>query len=119
MQTTKKTSRDIRQEQCINNWVRAKGHATCECATGFGKTRIGLLVIKKLLNLAPEKRVLIVVPTTLLREQWTNQIDEWGFSLNCEVQVINTVITRNWNTDLLIIDEKFVDVKLGELLEHP
>ena len=31
-----KTSRDIRQEQCITNWVKAKGHATCEGATGFG-----------------------------------------------------------------------------------
>lgn len=31
-----KTSRDIRQEQCVTSWVKAKGHATCECATGFG-----------------------------------------------------------------------------------
>ena len=105
MQESKKTSRDIRQEQCIRNWVQAKGHATCECATGFGKTRIGLKIIQKLLSLAPEKKVLIVVPTTLLKEQWANQIDNWGFSFNCEVQVINTVITRNWTTDLLIIDE--------------
>ena len=100
-----KTSRDIRQEQCITNWVKAKGHATCECATGFGKTRIGLLIIQKLLKSSPQRRVLIVVPTTLLREQWTEQLDSWGFSLNCEVQVINTVITRDWTTDLLIIDE--------------
>ena len=105
MQESKKTSRDIRQEQCIRNWVQAKGHATCECATGFGKTRIGLKIIQKLLSLAPEKRILIVVPTTLLKEQWSNQIDDWGFSLNCEVQVINTVITRNWTIDLLIIDK--------------
>ena len=35
-----KTSRDIRQEQCITNWVKAKGHATCECATGFGAFKI-------------------------------------------------------------------------------
>ena len=100
-----KTSRDIRQEQCVTSWVKAKGHATCECATGFGKTRIGLLIIQKLLKSSPQRRVLIVVPTTLLREQWTEQLDSWGFSLNCEVQVINTVITRDWTTDLLIIDE--------------
>ena len=35
-----KTSRDIRQEQCITNWVKAKGHATCECATGFGAFKV-------------------------------------------------------------------------------
>ena len=105
MQECEKSSRDIRQEQCIKRWVQAKGHATCECATGFGKTRIGLKIIQKLLSLAPEKKVLIVVPTTLLKEQWANQIDNWGFSFNCEVQVINTVITRDWTTDLLIIDK--------------
>lgn len=105
MYEVKKSTRDIRQEQCIKRWVQAKGHATCECATGFGKTRIGLKIIQKLLNLAPEKRVLIVVPTTLLREQWNEQLDNWGFSFNCEVQVINTVITRQWTCDLLIIDE--------------
>lgn len=105
MQSCKKTSRDIRQEQCIKRWVQAKGHATCEAATGFGKTRIGLKVIQKLLDLAPEKRVLVVVPTTLLKEQWATQLDELGFSLNCEVQVINTVIKKPWSTDLLIIDE--------------
>jgi superfamily II DNA or RNA helicase len=32
-------------------------------------------------------------------------LDNWGFSFNCEVQVINTVITRQWTCDLLIIDE--------------
>lgn len=101
----KKSSRDLRQEQCIRQWVKAKGHATCECATGFGKTRVGLLIIQKLLETAPDKRIFIVVPTTLLKEQWNQEIDKWGFSLNCEVQVINTVITRDWNTDLLIIDE--------------
>ena len=58
-----------------------------------------------MLKSSPQRRVLIVVPTTLLREQWTEQLDSWGFSLNCEVQVINTVITRDWTTDLLIIDE--------------
>lgn len=100
-----KTSRDIRQEQCVTSWVKAKGHATCECATGFGKTRIGLLIIQKLLKTSPQRRVLIVVPTTLLKEQWSEQLDKRGFSLNCEVQVINTVITRDWNADLLIIDE--------------
>lgn len=45
------------------------------------------------------------MPTTLLKEQWATQLDEWGFSLNCEVQVINTVIKKPWSTDLLIIDK--------------
>lgn len=105
MEQSEKSSRDLRQEQCIANWIKAKGHASLECATGFGKTRVGLLIIKKLIEKRDSIKVLIVVPTTLLKEQWTNQIDDWGFSFNCNIQVINTVITKDWNTDLLIIDE--------------
>lgn len=43
MQSCKKTSRDIRQEQCIKRWVQAKGHATCEAATGFGFLEINII----------------------------------------------------------------------------
>ena len=31
-----KTSRDLRQEQCIKNWIKAKGRATIVAGTGFG-----------------------------------------------------------------------------------
>lgn len=99
------SSRDIRQQQCISNWVKAKGRASIEAATGFGKTNIGLLIIKQILSKDETKRILVVVPTTLLKEQWIGQIDELGFGLSCDVQVINTIITHKWSTDLLIIDE--------------
>lgn len=104
-QSTTKSSRDLRQEQCIRKWIEAKGCATVVGATGFGKTKVGLDIIKKILSKHPTKRVLIVVPTTTLKEQWTEHIDNLGYSLNCDIQVINTVITRDWICDLLIIDE--------------
>lgn len=63
------------------------------------------MIIKGILEKRPEKRILVVVPTITLKEQWTNLINYWGFSLNCEIQVINTVITKEWLCDLLIIDE--------------
>lgn len=34
--TNKKSSRDLRQEQCVSKWVQAKGHGTIVGATGFG-----------------------------------------------------------------------------------
>lgn len=63
------------------------------------------MIISKILDKYPTKRVLIVVPTTLLKEQWEQHIDSWRFSLNCDIQVINTVIKHAWNCDLMIIDE--------------
>lgn len=49
--------------------------------------------------------MLVVVPTITLKEQWGKIIDSLGFSFNCDIQVINTVITREWECDLLVIDE--------------
>lgn len=100
-----KSSRDLRQEECVRKWLLSKGKGCIVASTGFGKSRVGLMIMKKILDKYPTQRVLIVVPTTLLKEQWEQQIDAWGFSLNCNVQVINTVIKNNWTYDLLILDE--------------
>lgn len=105
MQQAKKSSRDLRQEQCVNNWFKTRGKGCIVASTGFGKSRVGLIIIQKILSKYPTQRIFIVVPTTLLKEQWEQQIDSWGFSLNCDIQVINSVIKKSWECDLLIIDE--------------
>lgn len=105
MQQIEKSSRDLRQEQCVKAWLKSKGRGCIVASTGFGKSRVGLLIINKILNKYPTQRILIVVPTTLLKEQWEQQIDSWGFSLNCDIQVINTIIKQSWTCDLMIIDE--------------
>ena len=69
------------------------------------KTRVGLMTIKALLKKYPQFRILVVVPTTALKDQWQIQLDEWGFSFNSEVQIINTIIKHKWFCDFLIIDE--------------
>lgn len=98
-------TRTERQQEAIKYWIKAKGKGTIEGCTGVGKTRIGLMTIKALLKKYPQFRVLVVVPTVALKEQWQVQLDDWGFTFNSEVQVINTVIKHKWNCDLLIIDE--------------
>lgn len=40
MPQTEKSTRDLRQEQCVANWVRAKGRATIVGATGFGSNAV-------------------------------------------------------------------------------
>ena len=66
---------------------------------------MGLIAIKALLKKYPQFRVLVVVPTTTLKNQWQIQLDEWGFTFNAEVQIINTVIKHDWTCDFLVIDE--------------
>jgi len=98
-------TRTERQQEAIKRWIANKGKGTVEGCTGFGKTRVGLMTIKALLKKYPQFRVLVVVPTTALKDQWQIQLDEWGFSFNSEVQVINTIIKHKWFCDLLILDE--------------
>ena len=45
------------------------------------------------------------MPTDNLKLQWIQNIDNNQLSFNVEVQVVNTVITREWSTDILIVDE--------------
>ena len=98
-------TRTERQQEAVRCWVRAKGKGSIEAATGFGKTNMGLIAIKALLKKYPQFRILVVVPTTALKNQWQGKIDEEGFLFNTEVQVINSVIKNNWTCDFLILDE--------------
>lgn len=98
-------TRTERQQEAVRKWIKAKGRGTIEAGTGVGKTRMALMSIKAILKKYPEFRILVVVPTTALKSQWQKEIDEWGFSFNTEVQVINTVIKHEWTCDFLVIDE--------------
>jgi RNA polymerase primary sigma factor len=99
-------TRTERQQESVRRWIKNKGKGSIEAATGFGKTNVGLITIKALLKKYPQFRILVVVPTTTLKSQWEKKIDDWGFTFNSEVQVINTVIKHSWKCDLLILDEE-------------
>lgn len=98
-------TRTERQKSCIKRWLQAGGIGTIEAATGFGKTRMALLACKTLVSKISDARILIVVPTQVLKDQWLAQIDKWGLSMNAHVEIINTVIKQRWDVDLLCVDE--------------
>lgn len=105
MQQSEKSSRDLRQEQCVKAWLKSKGRGCFVQPTGTGKTITALKAINTILSKYPQMRFIVVVPTDNLKDQWKKQIDEWGFSLNGESVVVNTAIKNNYATDILIIDE--------------
>jgi RNA polymerase primary sigma factor len=98
-------TRTERQQEAARKWIKNKGKGSIEAATGFGKTNVGLITIKALLKKFPQFRILVVVPNTGLKDQWQVQLDEWGFTFNSEVQIVNTVIKHNWVCDFLVLDE--------------
>ena len=107
MQTpVKQLTRDERQAVCVEKWKQSNGHSTIVGATGFGKTRVALKIIKWLQSLHPEITIIVVVPTTGLQEQWVEELDNFGCSReHVEVYVINSVIKNTHTCNLLILDE--------------
>lgn len=69
-------------------------------------------MIGRLLNKYQNLKFIVIVPTTVLKDQWTEILDKLGYGLNCDVIVINTAIRNNYKCDVLIIDEiNIVDIK--------
>lgn len=99
-------SRDDRQKQCIVKWIKNNCIGTCEAATGFGKTRIGLKIIQLLKKRQPKLKTLVVVPTETLKNQWLEELKKFNIIENTDVQIINTVIKKDWECDLMVQDEQ-------------
>ena len=113
-------TRDERQEEAIRNWIKAKGKGTIVAATAFGKTRTAVKIIQKLRTKYPNISVLVVVPTELLKNQWSSELDIWGLGFNTEVRVMMGTSKMSLNCDLLIIDEahRINSEQLSNILEN-
>lgn len=98
-------TRDERQEQSVNKWLQNKGKATVVAATGVGKTRIAIKCIQKVRTKYPTLSVLVLVPTELLKNQWIEELDSWGLGFNTTVKVMMGASKKEYQCDLLIIDE--------------
>lgn len=98
-------TRDERQQQCLEKWVESKCRSTIVAVTGFGKSRIAINCIKLVLKQKPYYKVIIIVPTTGLRDQWYKHINDNGLGLNAEVIIINTASKTLHECDLLVLDE--------------
>lgn len=79
--------------------------AILQYCTGFGKTFVAVLLLKKILKKWTTCTTIIVVPTTQLKVQWEGIIKEE--KLLAKVYVINTVVLGNkkFKCDFLILDE--------------
>lgn len=98
-------TRTQRQKQGIKKWLQAKGRGTWCWATGTGKTYATCMLINLLLKKNPSAQILIVVPTEILKEQWLENVIKNNCFENCQIEIINSVIKKNYNVDLLVLDE--------------
>lgn len=97
--------RSERQELGISKWIANKCHGTALYPTGFGKTTTAFKAIERFLSKNPTRKILVVVPTDYLKEQWLIQVVNRKLFQSVDVKVINTVVKQNWNVDMLVLDE--------------
>lgn len=102
---SEKLSRDERQDLCIANWKKYNGKATILAATGFGKTRIAIKTIQRIIKLKPKCSIIVIVPTDYLKIQWITVLAEFNVQCNIKVIIVHTAIKLDLACDLLIVDE--------------
>jgi len=61
--------------------------------------------MKKIQSKFPQFNMLVVVPTTALKDQWLKLLVEWDLPF-VQVEVINSVVNKQWDIDMLILDEE-------------
>ena len=69
------------------------------------KTRVALTIIQSLVKANPDSFTIIVVPTEMLKNQWMEELIKWHLFEHCQIEIINSVINKEWTCDLLVIDE--------------
>lgn len=112
-------TRSERQALGVQRWVNNRLCGSLVYCTGFGKTRTAIMCMKRFLAKNPGKSVIIVVPTDALQRQWLADLAEQKVPKVYQVLIINTVVRKEWNCDLLILDEchKYASDLFGKVFE--
>lgn len=95
--------RSERQELGVQRWVDNKLCGTLCWATGVGKTRGGIIAIKRFLNKNPTKKVLVVVPSDPIKDQWVKDLGLRG--IVASVITMHMAARHQYECDMLVIDE--------------
>ena len=69
------------------------------------KTRVAILAIKAFIKRNPKFKVLVGVPTEVLKEQWNRELAKNQLFSICKVEIFNTIIKNRYIVDLLVLDE--------------
>lgn len=97
--------RTERQKLSIKRWIDSGGRSVIQAATGYGKTRCAITLVRAFLKRNPNLVVLVAVPTEVLKEQWIRELAKNQLFSVCKVEIFNTIIKNTYLVDLLIVDE--------------
>ena len=89
-------TRTERQILGVNKWKESNGRATLCWATGCGKTNGACIAINRVLKIAPDAIIKIIVPTKVLKDQWNKVINKLNISGNIEILIINSAAKKKF-----------------------
>ena len=95
--------RSERQELGVQKWVNNKLCGSLCWATGVGKTRGGIIAIRRFLNKNPGRMVLVVVPSDPIKDQWVRELAVR--ELKASVITMYMAARQEYKCDMLVIDE--------------
>ena len=103
-------AKDLVQKEVLRAWWNVACRGTIEAATGFGKSRVGVLASTYFSKAVENCKILIIVPTETLKNEWEQEFKRWGeskvFKKNVQVECIHTARKFKGNEyDLVICDE--------------
>lgn len=92
------------QSEALDKWkIEKKGIA--KVVTGGGKTVFAGLCIEQFFDSSDNKRVLIIVPTKALRDQWYATItSNWGFNSELVCLKKENMMSEHWRISILVIN---------------
>lgn len=97
------SERTLRQEENVDNWVKNKCCGTILACTGYGKTNVGLIAIRRFQKRNPKHKIIVAVPSDAIRIQWMKELDSRG--LIAEVHTYHETSKQKFKCGLLILDE--------------
>ena len=98
------------QKKALNAWANNKFKGTVIAATGFGKTRVGVVAIGKILTANKKAKALVVVPTTQLQDQFEAEFIKWDYA-----DVLDRVQILCYQSAYKLEDEEFEVVVADEI----
>lgn len=112
-------TRSERQLLAIQKWKEARCKGTLVFPTGFGKTKTAMDAIKRVLVKNPTVKTCVIVPTTVLKNQWENKIKAEKL-VNTSVLVLKTAATHKFSCNFLIVDEihKSAAVQMAKVFKN-
>ena len=100
------------QDEALESWESNNNRGIAKIVTGGGKTFFSFMCMEKLVNIDPEIKIFIVVPTIPLRDQWTmDLIDDLGVDRrNIYSHGLDNSITSEHKIILMVINSARIRV---------